>query len=394
MHVVMTTDATGSSGVWSFSLTLTAALRRRGHQVTLVSIGQPPSPAQVDAVPTGARLIVTEYKLEWQEGLNGDVALSGAFIARLVDDMRPEIVHSNHYCYGSLATGVPKVVVAHSDLLSRLTWCRYDGDISRLVVPPQLLDYRVFVEEGLASAQAVVCPSRFMAGALAAHYQARPATVVVIPNGVEVQDQSPPTRPPGRPLTAIIAGRLWDEAKNIDLAIDGVHLATAPTRLLAVGPTLSPDGLERPIARDARIEPLGLLTRAGVDEAYQQADIYLAVSRYEPFGLGPVEAALAGCAVICNDLPSYREVWGDVAIYIRRNDSADLARHLNALAADPDLLREHQHRARDRALQFTAEAMTDQYLKVYQRLIDRTPLHAAGMSEGIAGRSVSDRPAN
>ncbi|MCC6629253.1 MAG: glycosyltransferase family 4 protein [Chloroflexi bacterium] len=394
MHVVMTTDATGSSGVWSFSLTLAAALFRIWrHKVTLVSIGQPPSPAQVAAVPTSARLIVTEYKLEWQEGLNGDVALSSAFIARLVDDMRPDIVHSNHYCYGSLATGVPKVVVAHSDLLSRLTWCRYDGDISRLVVPPQLLDYRVFVEEGLASAQVVVCPSRFMAGALAAHYQARPVTVV-IPNGVEVPVQPPPARPPGRPLTAIIAGRLWDDAKNIDLAIDGVHLATAPTRLLAVGPTLSPDGLERPIARDARVEPLGLLTPVGVHDAYQQADVYLAVSRYEPFGLGPVEAALAGCAVICNDLPSYREVWGDVAIYIRRNDAADLARQLDTLAADPDLLREHQQRARDRAQHFTAEAMAARYLEVYEHLIDRTPLHVAGVSDGSAGLSGSDRPLN
>ena len=105
MHVVMTTDATGSSGVWSYSLTLTAALRRRGIAVTLVSIGPAPTTDQQAAVAeTGARLIVTDYKLEWQEGLNGDVALSGIFLARLVDDLRPEILHSNHYCYGALAT--------------------------------------------------------------------------------------------------------------------------------------------------------------------------------------------------------------------------------------------------------------------------------------------------
>jgi glycosyltransferase involved in cell wall biosynthesis len=387
----MTTDATGSSGVWSYSVTLTAALRRRGINVTLVSIGQPPTPDQEASVPQGARLIVTEYKLEWQEGLHGDVALSSAFIGRLVDDLRPMIVHSNHYCYGSLSTGSAKVVVAHNDLLSRLTWCRHDGDATRLVVPPELQDYRAYVEEGLASAHVVVCPSRFMAEALAAHYQARPTTVV-IPNGVEVPMSGPTLRPVGSSLTAIIAGRLWDEAKAIDLAIAGVHGASAPVRLLAVGPTVSPDGLARPIARDDRVEPLGLLPPSGVQAAYQQADVYLAVSRYEPFGLGPLEAALAGCAVICTDLPSYREVWGDVALYARRNDPGDLARLLDVVAADPSLLHERQERARERALLFTAEAMADRYVELYRHLIDRTLPQLTGVSDGPGLSTAGDRP--
>lgn len=385
MHVVMTTDATG--GVWSYSLTLTAALRRRGIQVTLVSIGPPPDALQQAAVPPDTRLIVTDYKLEWQEGLNGDVALSGAFIARLIDDLRPEIVHSNHYCYGSLATGAAKVVVAHNDLLSRLTWCRHDGDVGRLTVPPQLYDYRAFVEEGLANAQVVVCPSRFMAATLAEHYQAHPLTIV-IPNGVEVPAEPPAERLPGRPLTAVIAGRLWDEAKNVDLATTGVHLTTAPTRLLAVGPTTSPDGLAHPVQADARVEPLGLLSQAGVEHAYRQADVYLAVSRYEPFGLAPLEAALTGCAVICNDLPSYHEVWGDVAIFFRRNDPADLARRLDDLAADPGLLRERQVAARARALQFTSEVMADKYVELYRHLIQRTLPQLAGIDQ-VRGRAVA-----
>ena len=151
MHVVMTTDATGSSGVRSYSLTLTSALRRRGIQVTLVSIGPPPDANQEAAVPAGTRLIVTDYKLEWQEGLNGDVALSGAFIARLVDDLRPEIVHSNHYCYGSLATGAAKIVVAHNDLLSRRTWCYYDGYQTLTLAPLSDAETTALVSQLLGS---------------------------------------------------------------------------------------------------------------------------------------------------------------------------------------------------------------------------------------------------
>jgi glycosyltransferase involved in cell wall biosynthesis len=385
MHVVMTTDAVG--GVWSYSLTLIAALRRRGIDVTLVSVGPPPDALQAAAVPAGTRLIVTDYKLEWQEGLNGDVALSGAFLARLVDDLRPEILHSNHYCYGSLSVGSAKVIVAHNDLLSRLTWCYHDGDVHQLAVPPHLTDYRAFVEEGLAGAHVVVCPSSFMAASLAEHYRARPLTIV-IPNGIEVPPVEPAPRTGGGPLTAVIAGRLWDEAKNVDLAVAGVHMATASTRLLAVGPTLSPDGDEKPVRADARVEPLGLLPWEQVEHAYRRADVYVAVSRYEPFGLAPLEAALHGCAVICNDLPSYHEVWGDVAIYFRRNDPADLARRLDELAADPERLRARQEQARARALGYTADAMAEKYVTLYRQLIDRSlpgPVGVGQEPRGVEG---------
>ena len=378
MHVVMTTDAVG--GVWSYSLTLTAALRRRGIDVTLVSIGPAPDAMQTAMVPPGTRLHVTDYKLEWQEGLNGDVALSGAFIARLVDDLRPEVLHSNHYCYGALATGTAKVVVAHNDLLSWLTWTRNDGDAGRLVVPPHLTDYRAFVEEGLAGADVVVCPSSFMAASLTEHYRTRPRTIV-IPNGIEMPPDAYQPRQASGSLTAVIAGRLWDEAKGVDVAIAGTHQASAPVRLLAIGPTLSPDGFERPIAADERITPLGLLPQADVPRAYQQADVYLASSRYEPFGLAPLEAALTGCAVICNDLPSYREVWGDVALYYRRNDPADLAGCLDKLARDPEHLDELRVRARERALSYTAEIMVDRYVALYRGLIDRSLPRAMSVAE-------------
>jgi glycosyltransferase involved in cell wall biosynthesis len=205
---------------------------------------------------------------------------------------------------------------------------------------------------------------------------------------VPVPAAAPAPRPAGRPLTAIIAGRLWDEAKNVDLAIAGVHLATRPTRLLAVGPTLSPDGHDRPLQHDDRVEPLGLLLQADVERAYQRSDVYLAVSRYEPFGLAPLEAALAGNAVICNDLPSYHEVWGDVAIYFQRNDPADLARRLDELAADPALLRQRQTLARDRALDFTADVMADKYESLYRRLIDHTNTETVGVGGGPWTRDI------
>jgi hypothetical protein len=81
-----------------------------------------------------------------------------------------------------------------------------------------------------------------------------------------------------------------------------------------------------------------------------------APARYEPFGLGPREAGLAGCALALGDLASLHEVWGDAATYA--SDDTALAAALTALLADPPLARErgaagaragaHLHPAADR----------------------------------------------
>ena len=38
-----------------------------------------------------------------------------------------------------------------------------------------------------------------------------------------------------------------------------------------------------------------------------------------------MKAAFSRCAIVANDIPSYREIWGDSALYFRTNDAASLA---------------------------------------------------------------------
>jgi glycosyltransferase involved in cell wall biosynthesis len=103
---------------------------------------------------------------------------------------------------------------------------------------------------------------------------------------------------------------------------------------------------------------------------YTRAALYAATSQYEPFGLAPLEAALSRCALLANDIPSFHELWGDAAVYFRRNDGADLAEKIDWLASDPALRRSYALKAYRRALQrFTAERMLAEYLDLYGSLV-------------------------
>jgi glycosyltransferase involved in cell wall biosynthesis len=70
-----------------------------------------------------------------------------------------------------------------------------------------------------------------------------------------------------------------------------------------------------------------------------------------------------------NDNPVFHELWGDSAAYFQRNDSADLARVVGSLRADPELREECADRSYQRARErFTAQRMVEQYESVYNEI--------------------------
>ncbi len=79
---------------------------------------------------------------------------------------------------------------------------------------------------------------------------------------------------------------------------------------------------------------LGELSPAALAKKLAQAAIYAAPARYEPFGLGILEAALAGCALVLSDLPSLRENWSGAALFLPPGDQAAWREVLNGLARD------------------------------------------------------------
>jgi glycosyltransferase involved in cell wall biosynthesis len=111
--------------------------------------------------------------------------------------------------------------------------------------------------------------------------------------------------------------------------------------------------------------PLGRLTEAETASYLARAAVFASPARYEPFGLGILEAALAGCALVLGDIPTLREVWGDAAFFVAPGDDAGLAAALRLVARDDELRREVAHRARRRALRYSPERMADGYVELY-----------------------------
>ena len=392
MRLLITTDTVG--GVWTFTSELTQQLLQRGHEVYLVSFGRTPNPAQqawassqthdkgrhpehnngrhpersegppysarsakaATPQPTSAPTFTytpTQIPLEWMQNNTYAYTEGAATLHSIVQTTQPDLILSNQFCFGALPTPIPRIVVAHSDVLS---WARACNP-SALEPTPWLNRYTAMVQSGLRAATAVVAPTDWMGEALTANFEL-PHSYTVIPNGASAAPIS--EVPPQRKLQAITAGRLWDQAKGLDT----LQTLTSTIPLLIAG-----ENPPAPQTSPTNLTNLGPLSQPDLHHHFRQSAIYLCTSRYEPFGLAPLEAALCGCALVLRDLPSLRETWADNALYF--NDNTSLTDTLLSLKDNPNLLARYQSRAHQRAQHFTPQRMTDSYLALFNKILNQ-----------------------
>ena len=366
VHVLVTADTL--SGTWTYTRELVSGLVSRGLRVTLVSFGEIPLPQQTQWMENlhGLEYRPTAFRLDWMEEGQQDLKDSSDYLTALVKELKPDVLHLNQLCYGDLRVPVPRVVVAHGDLI---TWWRaVHGREPRQ--DSWLQWYREVVTRGLAMASVAVAPSVWMRDTIRDCYT-RSRHDTVIYNGRNPIFFNPYV---GKDDSVLAVGRLLDAGKQVSLLTQHIH----PLPVCIVGSETPVHGLAGPPIRadvklsinEMNVALKGPQTEAQLRTLYSRAAIYAATSRYEPFDMAAVEAAFSRCAIVANDIPAFREIWGDAALYFRENDAASLASAIRRLNDQRDLCRTYGNRAYQRAREcFTSKRMIDQYLELYGNLL-------------------------
>ncbi|HEV3197471.1 MAG TPA: glycosyltransferase, partial [Bryobacteraceae bacterium] len=89
-------------------------------------------------------------------------------------------------------------------------------------------------------------------------------------------------------------------------------------------------------------------------------------SRYEGFGLPPLEAMACGTPVVTSNVSSLPEVVGDAAVLVNPENVFDIARGIRDVLLDDVLRAELIRRGRDQAARFSWERTARQVLEIYQ----------------------------
>ena len=372
MHVLVTADT--MSGSWTYTRELVTGLVTRGARVTLVSFGEIPMPEQTAWMDLlhGLEYRPTAFRLEWMDDAPQDLPESSEFLVDLVREVQPDLIHLHQFCHGDLPVDIPRVVMAQGDLIS---WAEAVQGCSPR--PTRWLNwYRDTILRGIAAADALVAPSACMLNTVISTYS-RPRRAAIIYPGRNPIFFNPYV---SKDDSVLSVGRLLDASKQVFLLTQ--HAQPLPVCIVGAEQTVALPRI--PIRADVKVSTdqswvaiRGPQTEGQLRALYSRAAVYAATARYDPLGMASLDAAFSRCAIVANDIPTFREVWGDAALYFRTNDAGSLAATLRQLDADRPLRHAYADRAYSRARErFTSKRMIDDYIDLYRSLISADTLAA------------------
>ncbi len=292
-------------------------------------------------------------------------------IPRLLRREGIDLYHSPAYALPSAGAGGKALVLTVHDLVARLF--------------PEALSWRhrqAFRRtfRSAFAAHRVVAVSETTRRDLLAHYPLDASRVVAVPNGVAEALHSPSSADAaaaGFPRPFLFYAGGLDPLKNVPFLLrvlarcreggEGLHLVIA-----------GEEGARRnELLREARslgladfVLPLGHVDDATLGAAYRAAFAFVFPSRYEGFGLPPLEAMAAGCPVVASPAGALAEVLGDAALLAGPDDVEAWAAALDRLGHDPAARADAISRGRERARGYSWARTARETIEVYRQALE------------------------
>lgn len=377
---------TASGGEEILTFALREALRRRGHDVRLLTSRARPLPLPVEA---DSLCFGTTSRLRGVvQTLNPSAARA---LRRFLAEFDPDVVHVKSFLTQLSPLVLPElrgrpsllhvetvrtVCPSGSKLLSSGDVCtaRY-GWVCRGCVPPQdwplLMLQMALWRRWRGAFDRIVANSRWTRRRL--EDDGVPVDEVVW-NGVPVV---PPRAALAPVPTLAFAGRLVPE-KGLDVLLQAfrrVRERLPEARLVIAGDGPERDALTLRMAAlglGDHVERLGHRPRAELDARLGSAWLQAVPSIWEePFGLVASEAMMRGVAVVASDAGGLAEIVEDgrTGRLVRRGDPGALAEALLGILSDRELAERMGRAGRERALAHFDEARyVDRFVEIYEEL--------------------------
>lgn len=280
----------------------------------LASVGAPWFPGAV--VDSGVR---GDDRIAWARA-----ELFG--VARAARRLGADLVHCPAN-FGPLRSKVPVVLTVH-DLLAFRHPEFVPGAYSRIL--------RTMIRAAARGARRILTVSRASRDDIVTYLGVPRDRVVVTPlAGSAPADVAPSPRRDDRLLA--VGNRM--PHKGFEILLEALARVDAENRpSLVVTGSHGEDPLRPVVDRlglGDHVELRGWLSRDELDVLYAESTALVFPTRFEGFGLPPLEAMARGCPVIVSDLPVLHEVAGDAAVYVDPTDPDAIAGAIRSLLASP-----------------------------------------------------------
>jgi glycosyltransferase involved in cell wall biosynthesis len=225
--------------------------------------------------------------------------------------------------------------------------------------------YRWIIRRALNRAQKVIAVSQTTKKEIIEHYQIKPQKIVVTYEAAELEKPLSKKTPPLIPPPYLLyVGNAYPH-KNLTLFLK----ANLDTKIVLVGKKdFFYQRLEKELtsSQKEKIILFGQANDQQLSNLYQHALAFIFPSLMEGFGLPGLEAMACGLPVICSDIPVFREIYQEAALYFEPDNAGDLALKVGRLLKDKKLYQDLQKRGFQLVKKFSWHKMAQQTLKTYE----------------------------
>jgi glycosyltransferase involved in cell wall biosynthesis len=235
--------------------------------------------------------------------------------------------------------------------------------------------YRFLLNALVRRSSLTLVVSEFARQEVQRFFGGKPQGLVVTSEGWQhlqrVEPQPSPALPPNLASTKYyLAVSSPTPNKNFGLIVQALRTAgTQDIQFLIAGShnakVFGGEGASTPDS--AQVKYLGYVSDADLLQLYRHAHAFVFPSRYEGFGIPPLEAMSQGCPVLAARIDSVQEVCGDSALYFDPDSPESLLEALRMFEAHPTVRQTLAARAHDRAAQFSWESAARAALTALQR---------------------------
>lgn len=229
------------------------------------------------------------------------------------------------------------------------------------------------VRLGARRAARLVCPSHAAAELIAPLIGVARERIEVIHHGIDPRAFADAVGPAESDAPYLFLPANLERHKNIPLLFDGLRRLADPRVELwiAGGSDLDPAWgahlRERvsELGLEERVRFLGPVPYQEILRYYRGAAALVFPSHIETFGHPLLEAMLSGTPVVAADIPSFREIAGDVALYFPPSDAAALASAVQRVLDDASATQARVAAGSERVLDFSWERAVDSLCAVF-----------------------------
>ncbi len=123
------------------------------------------------------------------------------------------------------------------------------------------------------------------------------------------------------------------------------------------------------IKNNNNIKFLGRVDDEKLVELYSNAICFVYPSLYEGFGIPPLEAQACGCPVVLSDIPVFREIYKDSALYFDPLDVDDIANKIEEVLNDENLRAYLVRKGIENSQKYTWENSAKSFFKILDGVI-------------------------